>query len=522
MMEVKKTRKGVRHTRRVSKPQMSSVPAIGLITENVLVPIRKSICIKKIGASRSNPSELKTERIKPQKCNENVMTPLLKQPSHFQEKKCTSKLQYSKQGKKLCESEKGKLSKKTSRLINKSSTFPFLSRFQKFVQRTEEKKENENLPFPSPAPNSHVSSLKPEAVTINKTSIESNTKNKKCDKKIDKKSTKKINHTISVISERKNSYKNEDDIISLASLRSLTDLQNFDWSSTDTVTTICDKDMRHLLRNNVPSIPIVLTVATTSTAVTTSSTKTDAYCCTGPSIVYCDPSLTKFDVTMTQTISNNRKHREELQFPVKWSESDISEPVQFTVFDLSTSDKLLGTSETNTIFGDNRNDVWPSKDIRYSWEDTDRSILLSLAKNPSRSYDKTEPVKNEYPCRIKYSWQVLGRGSQTSRTLLDSLTRENLEDESVHDCSIKYSWQIIGIATQTSKRDFSVSECRSLVSVLSPRANMIHQEVKENNTLPCTIWRNGKKFFVLNNQCTQTFAHKESQTNCIEIHVKSH
>lgn len=336
--------------------------------------------------------------------------------------------------------------------------------------------------------------------------------------------TQKVSHALSVIPKRDNSYGYEkDDITSLTSFKSVDDLQSLDWPSTDTIATICDKEIRHLLGNNVSNIPILLTVATTSAAVMTTTTKTDSFSCIeGPSIVYRNSPLTKFDVTMTRTISNATYPGGELKFPIKWSESDSSDPLQFAVFDLSASDKYLGTNEVGTTMGDKQTDVWSSRDLQCSWKEADRPILLSVAKSQSRCYNKTEPVNNEYPCRIKYSWQVLGRSSQTSRTLLESLAKENVEEESVYDCSIKYSWQIIGIATQTSKRDFSVSECRSIVSILSPKLNPIRHDVKEtSNALPATIWRNGKKFFVLNNQCTQTSAHKESQTNCIEIHVKS-
>lgn len=96
IMEVKRTRRGSRRARQVSKPQMSSVPVIGLITENVLIPKTKSICIKEAGASSRNSFVHKTELVKPRKSNADAMIPLLKQPPHLA-KKCASKLKCTEQ-----------------------------------------------------------------------------------------------------------------------------------------------------------------------------------------------------------------------------------------------------------------------------------------------------------------------------------------------------------------------------------------------------------------------------------------
>ncbi|KOC68774.1 hypothetical protein WH47_06566 [Habropoda laboriosa] len=131
-----------------------------------------------------------------------------------------------------------------------------------------------------------------------------------------------------------------------------------------------------------------------------------------------------------------------------------------------------------------------------------------------------EKMEHYHPCRMKYSWQVVGTSSQTSQTLLENLAKEKEgvveDDETMCNCTVKYSWQIIGITTQTCAKDFTVKECRSAVSFLSARIEDRGGDAAAART--GTVWRNGKRFIVLNNQCSQTFAHKENQTVFTELY----
>ncbi|XP_076680496.1 uncharacterized protein LOC143375375 [Andrena cerasifolii] len=494
---------------RASEFKVPPMPDIGLITENVLVPITKMIFTKKTNTTRRNFTERKTELVKPRKSNEDaMMQPLLRQPPRPVENRYMSKLSYSKERKKLGAREKRKISTRPFRLIDKSLTFPVSGHLEKFLQSTRDKKMGEELPFPSPIPNYlEISPTKPESPSVKKAAV-------------NKKTAQQVSCALLNVSKEGDNYENESEDIT--SVRSLSDSQKNDWFSTDTVTMIYDKDIGFTATN----VPNMLTVTKTTTAAQSLAKANSYFGEEGPSNQYCDSILTKIDVTVTETISNTINVVEELKVPARWSESNASNQIEFHAFDISASstNKFLQTNErVQEAIEDKRSEVRATRGLRYSWEDADHSIPLSLNTNRSRCYDETQPITNEYPCRIKYSWQVVGTSCQTSLTLLESLAKENNpNEESIHDCSIKYSWQIIGTATQTSKRDFTASECRSVISFLSPKTNTGSPSVRNpNSPSPVTISRNGKKFYVLNNQYTQTFAHKESQTNCIEIHVKS-
>lgn len=391
-------------------------------------------------------------------------------------------------------------------------TFPVSGHFAKLSRSARDKTIGEELLFPSTISNFlEISPTKPKSPSVKKAAV-------------NEKTAQRVSCTLLNVSNGGDNYENEADIISV---RSLSDSQKTDWFSTDTVTTIYDKDIGFTAKN----VPNMLTVTTTTTTATATAAqlpnKANSYFVEeGPSNQYRDSILTKIDVTVTETISNTINVVEELKVPARWSESNASNQIEFHAFDISASNtnKFLQTNERmHDAIEDKRNEVLATRGLRYPWEDADHSIPLPLKTKRSRCYDEMQPIINEYPCRIKYSWQVVGTSCQTSRTLLESLTKENNpNEESIHDCSIKYSWQIIGTATQTSKRDFTASECRSVISFLSPKTNTGGLSVRNpNSASPVTISRNGKNFYVLNNQCTQTFAHKESQTNCIEIHVKS-
>ncbi|XP_076182990.1 uncharacterized protein LOC143154853 [Ptiloglossa arizonensis] len=524
---------------RTSESKMSTAPTMGLITENVLVPIRKTIFVKKMETTRSNFFEQKTELIKPHKCSNNLTIPLLKRPPHIPVKRYTNTLLRSEQNNKLNSRQKKKMSKKSLTLIDKSSTFPVVDRFENSQWQSRDKKKT-ILSFPSSIsdlPNN--SFTKRKLVSVNKNSTELNKWKK--DHQIGEQAMLRVNRVLSNVSD-------EDESVT----ESLSDVHKIEWFTTNTFETVFDKEIQ-LLESNISNTPITLTVttmsmptsimtttaaatvttmttttttttmATTTTTTTTTTIKTNSYAYKKHLIPpYYDNSLTNTDVIEKKTLSNNiTDHSEELQFPVGWTGSNFSNQIQFTAFDLPTSDNSLETNETSGIMEDKRNKILSTCNFRYTGTHTDSLCLSSLLEKQSRCYDETGFSKNEYPCRIKYSWQVVGVSSQTSRTLLENLIKENdLDDELVHDCCIKYSWQIIGSTTQTSKTDFTVSECRSILSFISPKPNAICNVVKGTiKPLPMTIRRNGKRFFVLNNQCTQTFAHKENQTNFADIYI---
>ena len=231
------------------------------------------------------------------------------------------------------------------------------------------------------------------------------------------------------------------------------------------------------------------------------------------------------DIDVRGIISNDViNYDEELKYPIKRIESKSFNQVQCTMFDFSTSDNFSETNKNDTIETTHSKILATRNFHHHSLENINYSILSFLTKNQSQ--DCANLQKNNHVCRIKYSWQVIGTGSQTSKTLLTSLVEENnLPDgESVYKCSVKYSWQIIGIATQTSQRDFTISECRSAISFLPARTNVIRRFAKGTvcDSPPVTVWRNGKRFIVLNNQYTQTFTHKECQTIFTEFYKKHH
>ena len=231
------------------------------------------------------------------------------------------------------------------------------------------------------------------------------------------------------------------------------------------------------------------------------------------------------DINIRETISNDVINcDEELKYPIKYIESKPFNQVQCTMFDFSTLDNFSETNRNDTI-ETTHNKILATRNFHnHSLENINCSIISFLTKNQPQSQDCANLQKNNHVCRIKYSWQVIGIGSQTSKTLLNNLVEENnLHDgESVYNCSVKYSWQIIGIATQTSQKDFTIPGCRSSMSFLSARTNRRFAKETVCNSPPVTVWRKGKRFIVLNNQYTQTFTHKECQTIFTELYKKHH
>ncbi|CAK9817687.1 hypothetical protein ANTQUA_LOCUS9526 [Anthophora quadrimaculata] len=260
---------------------------------------------------------------------------------------------------------------------------------------------------------------------------------------------------------------------------------------------------------------------------------------------YCNSALKEIsEGTATYRISDGIvNHVEEVNIPVKRIESKIAigriVGRCITTFNPSTS------RPSNSFLDTNGPEVCrkmlPMRNSQgYPWKE---ASSFDGKKNPStvceKDGTKLQKIERYHPCRIKYSWQVVGTSSQTSETLLANLAKEKEkekeeggaldDDESmVRSCSVKYSWQIIGITTQTCAKDFTVEGCRSAVSFLSARTEnrggygCNNSNAKDTSSESAarvgTFWRNGKRFIVLNNQCTQTFAHKENQTVFTELY----
>lgn len=164
-------------------------------------------------------------------------------------------------------------------------------------------------------------------------------------------------------------------------------------------------------------------------------------------------------------------------------------------------------------------------DEKYSWE-VDNWIPPSQRKKINNTRDIKVAEKNgPYACGIKYSWQVIGMGTQTSYTLLQDLLN-NMEDKSAYKMCIKYSWQIIGISTQASLHDYNDSDYWSGM-LLTPSKNYNEAEIDNNATDRAklhdyTKYPKGrlKKYLILNNQQTQTFAEKEIQADPSDCYAK--
>ncbi|OAD60677.1 hypothetical protein WN48_05239, partial [Eufriesea mexicana] len=445
----------------------SLVPNVELITENVFVPIRKTIFMKKHNeAKQCNFSESRIEIVKLCQCSNSKLTmSLLKKPSRL-----PTNIKH----------EEVNLKNKQLRLINKNCNY-MNDQSKIFSERSRNKKQT--LVFPSSLFHLPLTSLTTcQAFSINNNVIKSNKKKwKESDKTNGKKTISSISSIVSNFSKTNGNtkdlklYEPENVICRLRYNSKQTEclLSNYNGKiqlsennlSNDSITS-----------SNTSNISIILSTTTTETVKEGNVGKQ----CFLDS--YCNSVLKKVGATVKETISDST---------------------------IDYEDHFLKTHQTNSI-----------EDIHSKILDT-HNLQCHPQENIDHSIHRNE---HHHLCRIKYSWQVIGTSSQTSQTLLNNLVNGNkcFDDESVYNCSIKYSWQIIGIATQTSWKDFTASECHSAISFLSTNKKVICHTIK--NTIcdlspeTTTIWRKGKRFIVLNNQCTQTFAHKESQTVFTELH----
>lgn len=176
-------------------------------------------------------------------------------------------------------------------------------------------------------------------------------------------------------------------------------------------------------------------------------------------------------------------------------------------------------------------------DIKYSWETADDWMLPSGRTR----YNDPYGIQNfrryggkSRDCEIKYSWQVIGTGTQTSCSLLQGLLNNNdTEDRNPKSafkvCGVKYSWQIIGIGTQASLHDRSDPDYWSGI-LLTPNKNYNEYNVSQigNDEVNGAKLRDDakyperrlKRYVILNNQQTQTFAEKNVQADVNDFYAK--
>lgn len=173
-------------------------------------------------------------------------------------------------------------------------------------------------------------------------------------------------------------------------------------------------------------------------------------------------------------------------------------------------------------------------DTKYSWK-ADNWI----SSQERKQYNNECEIKNmgwygkkPYDCKIKYSWQVIGTSTQTSHSLLQDLLNDiDAEDNksAYKMCNIKYSWQIIGISTQTSLHNYNDQDYWNGI-LLMPNKNHNKNNIRiDNKKTDCTKLQDHsanysekrlKKYLILNNQQTQTFAEKEVQADTSDYYAK--
>jgi len=275
------------------------------------------------------------------------------------------------------------------------------------------------------------------------------------------------------------------------------------------------------------------------------------------------PSLTNFKVENKKTFANivnraksisrtsNHSSNSEYEINVLHYENDILSRNNFPQFSQSQLKSTntnwssvyncssIKIQDDNNNLADERNAAesytWDEGKIagdtvKHSWK-IDNWMLSSQRKEPDNAREikiAETSGRSPYDCKIKYSWQVIGTGTQTSYTLLQDLLNNMEDNKSAYKmCSIKYSWQIIGISTQVSLHDHNEPDYWSGM-VLTPNKNY-NDEVKIgiNETDRAKLhdhvrYPEGrlKKYLILNNQQTQTFAEKEIQADPNDCYAK--
>lgn len=165
------------------------------------------------------------------------------------------------------------------------------------------------------------------------------------------------------------------------------------------------------------------------------------------------------------------------------------------------------------------------RNIKYSWETIDSWISARRREYNNLRVQQYLGMYNEKPHdrRIKYSWQIVGTSTQTSHSLLQELLNDSITED--HEspykmCSIKYSWQVIGTSTQACLHDYNDSDYWK-GTLLTPNRNYNKSsfrmgdsegdvESRDHAKYPKT---KSKRYLILNNQQTQTFAEKNVQAD---------
>ncbi|XP_032685028.1 uncharacterized protein LOC116850631 [Odontomachus brunneus] len=250
--------------------------------------------------------------------------------------------------------------------------------------------------------------------------------------------------------------------------------------------------------------------------------------------------------SISRVTSNHLHPNSEYEINVLHYENDISSENKFPHFATShlnsadtnwclvrdTSSVKIGDNFENAndkqnILGDQqeRDMSKTVRDIKYSWETLDSWMSYPRRReyNNLRGQQYLETYgRKSYDCKIKYSWQVIGTGTQTSYSLLQDLLNDSTTEdrESPYKmCSIKYSWQIIGISTQASLHNCNDSDYWSGI-LLTPNKNYEsssrigdnERDAKPRNHAKYPE-RRLKRCLILNNQQTQTFVEKDVQAD---------
>ncbi|XP_015184868.1 PREDICTED: uncharacterized protein LOC107070844 [Polistes dominula] len=168
--------------------------------------------------------------------------------------------------------------------------------------------------------------------------------------------------------------------------------------------------------------------------------------------------------------------------------------------------------------------------VRYSLENINRTCIPeknACLIGACKVEENKRYMKADYDCKIKYSWQIIGTSSQTSKVLLDNILEENQRQFSNNKCEVKYSWQIIGTGTQVALENNNDADYWNGV-IFSPNIHRYENTVVIDENNKNTYNYNGlcekqacrKKCLILNNQYTQTLAEKNIQTDVIDSKAK--
>jgi len=227
------------------------------------------------------------------------------------------------------------------------------------------------------------------------------------------------------------------------------------------------------------------------------------------------------------------------------SENCIAHFVQRHLKSIKTSSSNSDNSSPANIQDNNNNNIIDEKNrvensykwniskipnIKYSWE-----VDTWMPFPQKKEYNDIHGIKRigiynkkPYECKIKYSWQVIGISTQTSRSLLqDLLNNGDINNSAYKICTIKYSWQIIGIGTQASLHDNDPDYWNGTLLSPNKNCNKNDSQVDNNKTDYAKSQTHIKcgeggfrRYLILNNRETQTFAEKEIQVDTIDHNAK--